>query len=1126
MFNKFLISVIFTIMILNIIFIYLAFIKGDKITRQASPPQSRSPTPTNQLEDPFSELDKAIYPNADGIDSSSCVLYTHEENTSNKSIIGKNSRSMTTNNVFPYVLNNKAHSYYDGDCYDEDQLFAKYVTHTCQGGTTGSIIKNRCYSQTGRVISFGESENFTNRCNDNKCDGNIGYLSFNFNLTNDNSFKDLLVIDKSSKILSITGVCLPQDVLNDANNGINKIFNDDKLSQYYNFVRQDITPSKIPDEYPITYSMTSTTNNDFKSKLKLTRYNYGVSGTDFGVCENGLYGSIIFRPLNMYLTIGTSYIDEQKTLYNITGVSTVNLVLKKYDETKPEESIVWMFMPSIDFFNNLIPTTTRCSYYYHSPQECIGNDETGTCISGTLRDPKTSDNSFVIPDDTSHQTPVIKNINCDNSFMREQVNIGTTVIQSNYINNTWLVEDDFYMTDDQSNFYDNAKYKKFNTITNGAGSRRVRTKRGTYNTRGVSQDPVIKSFPYYTPLYDWNTDDSTDSDSDDDIPIPPGTTNLQFVITGGTNINPIFKPYIASDDHIYCIKNSNGDIKTVNDYIIYPKIGYQSLTGGLLSNVDFLEPESDSCFLLNDDLMNNFTEDKEFNKISYPDISSGRREVLFTPTKNIATKIGGSVFIDGDVIWKPINPYNNVITFPNEYFMSSSGNISTISISSTGSGYKGYDESKYDSLLNFSYEVIPENFNLNWYDQIINYEHTDNNAVFQVIIQNNSVQNIIIQDPGEGFSTQPGSSIFILLPDDVLKKPTISINVLETFDRTYSYQITNIQPDNGTCSGYGLTCSGFCISPAGSIKIETDIGKTNETQLKVEFSGQNYKVNDMYQITEYDLNEQEVINNNKATITVTDTKEENDIYALDAIDKSLYIPTNNDFKFGDYSLKMVTEQTKENYCKPSPPQICFVGDFLDNTNKSKIDNVIEGSDIKKDSLIYTKDLLKLIIPESDTTKFLTFFNLLKLNEFTTETSCDFFKTLQFEKLNYRHGTSVYGISESEQLILGKFIPYSRMTMFSSNLTNAPKFEGISGGQIIPGQYYGNDYTSSDNAIDKKIKRKIKKKFLNAKNRALVKEFNNSPTTKIADKGKTDLYNNNYTQFIPYGLDDLNNLTSF
>ena len=35
-----------------------------------------------------------------------------------------------------------------------------------------------------------------------------------------------------------------------------------------------------------------------------------------------------------------------------------------------------------------------------------------------------------------------------------------------------------------------------------------------------------------------------------------------------------------------------------------------------------------------------------------------------------------------------------------------------------------------------------------------------------------------------------------------------------------------------------------------------------------------------------------------------------------------------------------------------------------------------------------------------------------------------------------------------------------------------------------------------------------------------------PAYMVANKGKTNFYNGNYTQFIPYGLDDLNDLTSF
>ena len=407
MFNKFLLFIILIVTIFNIILIHIGFIKGAKFTVEkkddgddsSSPP----PPPTTNRKNPFDGGQNGPLVSIGGKNitySDECIKYTYEDNETNNVTFSNlyKKTNINTDNVFKFVYENKTQIYYneyENDCYDQDQIFAQHVTHTC---LKDSI--NRCYSITGKVVSPGEKESYNIKCNNTKCDGEIGHLSFNFDLVTNSFLNNNVVINNTTRYFSLTGICLgvclnsnieytPFSPDYTTSNKKPFTFISDNVSKnYQNFVKTNLININ-EDEFKFTYGMVSDINNDFNSKFKIIRYNYlddddGSSGS-FGVCARGLYGSIIFRPLNMYLTLGTS-ITGEKTIYNniYNNRLTANLVFKKYDKDNYEDSIVWMLLPSINFSKNLIPTKSRCNYYKHSPSECIINPFNNSNITGVL----------------------------------------------------------------------------------------------------------------------------------------------------------------------------------------------------------------------------------------------------------------------------------------------------------------------------------------------------------------------------------------------------------------------------------------------------------------------------------------------------------------------------------------------------------------------------------------------------------------------------------------------------------------------------------------------------------------------------------------------------------------------
>ena len=231
------------------------------------------------------------------IGSDECRTYRFE------SLIENNFTRPNTENLFQDLVEgecrqvpnvSKDNVFYD----DEDEITARHVTRSCDGGNPNAI----CTTETGVVINSGESITYTERCVTNfDYDGQIGALTFNYLLAEGESgVSDGL--DPSCKCIGISTIKIPKDLQETGLDFYESLGIIDRSSEI----------ESGSSTFPVTFKNIFCNPNDPIQKLKLTKYE-DPGGLKKGM--SGIYGKIEFRGLDSYLDIQFGEIGGLDNIY-------------------------------------------------------------------------------------------------------------------------------------------------------------------------------------------------------------------------------------------------------------------------------------------------------------------------------------------------------------------------------------------------------------------------------------------------------------------------------------------------------------------------------------------------------------------------------------------------------------------------------------------------------------------------------------------------------------------------------------------------------------------------------------------------------------------------------------------
>jgi hypothetical protein len=257
---------------------------------------------------------------------SKCNIYTFE--------------SLYTSDIFKPSINNLSrslnldYSHIENDvlCLYEDQVPGLQKFHTCE--------KNNCLTTDGNNISPGISEIYFTSCETNlpTCDGGFYSISLNFSQTDNTG-----IINSATRCLSVQDIIVPSEAYN-------------VLSQFYKdsgIFTVDSNLSSGVSYYNCTITNDLCDTNSVRQKFRVSRYTY--DGSNMVSDDNGFFAEILFRPLNLVLSINEENND---------------IIFRPKITNDPE--INWLLAPPLDLSPSKI---TNISRYQLSKQFTLQNPE-------------------------------------------------------------------------------------------------------------------------------------------------------------------------------------------------------------------------------------------------------------------------------------------------------------------------------------------------------------------------------------------------------------------------------------------------------------------------------------------------------------------------------------------------------------------------------------------------------------------------------------------------------------------------------------------------------------------------------------------------------------------------------
>lgn len=252
--------------------------------------------------DPWGSVSYQNVPNSLGVDTSECNWFTYEN------VLGINKNPNIVSGISDFEQG-FSHLSPPQTCIDQDQLVFRTGTRICDG--VGSAD---CIGIQGERINRDATNNFNSACVIPSCTSTLGSLSFNFFQQDDNS-----PIDSGTRFMTFSKIFVNEKVLASITADPTKQFyvNEGGLFQF-----DDAFDLKDNQYYPLIRYLGKQDGN-FKQNISLERYSYDGEYTQD---DNGPYGEFLFRPQQLYLDIEINETSGQIDNFELVNTSSSYLI--------------------------------------------------------------------------------------------------------------------------------------------------------------------------------------------------------------------------------------------------------------------------------------------------------------------------------------------------------------------------------------------------------------------------------------------------------------------------------------------------------------------------------------------------------------------------------------------------------------------------------------------------------------------------------------------------------------------------------------------------------------------------------------------------------------------------------
>ena len=1006
-----------------------------------------------QTIDPWNDPKNILYkfngvsvPNTD-----QCNVYTYENLYSGTEFnspldIVSNGIKPNLETVFDDYINGLNHvesSDYKLNCIGPDQIQANFISKKCKSKIGTSPSNLICYNPLGQKINPGKISEYPVNCGTSICGGQLGTFSFNIKI-DENNF-----INNSTKCLSLKKLRVSEK----DRTKYQSIFNFYESLGVVEYDSSIETHGKFYPEFenadcntydPRQKFLINRYTADENKKASLLKEKQGVSIPEIMVkTGKGSYTEIIFRPADAYLDYifeGTSGI--QTLLISDPGVCFLNISSETI--VSNPDGVSARCYPITDNDNKIINlsfVTRGEGFVSGQTYSVINNGESAK-----------KKNAEIIVKTVFNTNPTFVFIPKEDKTLEDSIR--------------WFLADPVDTTKrvTSSQICDKLTLN-VQSITNKIGRSRIKEN-------------------YYVPV------------------------SGQF--NQGDELLPIN----------YDIKNMGNQWgkKGLCDKILqnYPDKSLISLTSGTEINpYDLINYNIKPSFY-----NSNFGSDVEDTVVKiplYPIISNKN-------TGEIANLSKGSKFVNNQTTFVVSDPTIDVFGFDPLYF-NSSGNLVADIASPDPPSYPGYLIIKNNNnifkvsdtgllttqIITFNDTINDQSRKEGIYivDQTTTTQGNGTGVIFEITVReemvsgltkNNLVNKVVkvsVISPGKNY--QKGDTITI--DDNQIGSSTSSgsnpnLTITVSLDPTseeiimFSYPADNtgqpihppINLDNKKVVSNGFSMRGTVINYNGQLCFARA-----STNYIVSNGVGSFKLGQKIYLYPQNLSEEQIsnLNPNDDTLYVTVNQLSDKTYQRDLespinlqnIDRNTIVSSldflePNSFNFMENSNMIV---------EPAPPQIIYLGESLQGTTlleEFAISNTINSSDDIRTYMVTNKSN-------------------------TINTNINYLKTLQFENLNYRiyddEKDVVNSISTNEQLVLGRFIPYTNFTPMYRRFKEKIKYLVLPiFGIPIPIPYVSRPAT---------INPVTGKKDTETDEGSIVYGVSNKQ------------FNANYTQFIPYGIDN-------
>jgi len=929
-----------------------------------------------------------------GIDLSVCTWFTYQNLLNITKVPSVQNAIIDFENGFSHLSPTQS-------CIDSDQVVFKRAKRTCDGkGIAECIgIDGLSYNKNSSIV-------YNYPCTETipLCSGSIGSLSFNFFENNQGRFS---LIDAKTRVMTIETMFVSSATL--------AKLDSTPENQFYTRQGQLFTTSDVYNElgneqyYPIITYQAKQTNN-FKQTIGLRRYNYLEER--YIASETGPYGEIIFRPGNLYLDVEINNTSDQIDGFSVNSI--VGIVPELYrDQTKIRK----MYKA-----NTVIDTT------------CTGYIIAGNAYISIYRRGK----------EPVNVGDILTILADDNTTKSLSITIATVF--------------DFSIFFVFKNGGTPRKWLLIPPLDIGGGKIIPRRDRSSYMR-------VFNSPPFSEPLYDLaktrpsqgvqrgSNDDLTNayngrnplnSFSDglykDKITVNTGTKALiRTIVDSRPQFDSDIYPTLREGDIVAwweILETSQGakgsSMGRTSKALVSP-IKYA--TGDDTFNLGTYQNDHTENYLISigdragqvDQTSSTFFTIQPFLGWKREETKNSKRwkaMLSMILTNGSPNLIPGNRYIDGSIVWGLVNPQTQIVVYSPQYFtrasVSGGGIIDFVPTDASASQkYKQEQNGLLFQVIFFGYELESDNADAiavieNYTGSISGLDVVGKGTEGKVIVHfvNGNLNGITLQSPGKRYITGGNVSITIPVTPDFIDSPVTITNLLSDAENI-RYTYVAIPQDQESNSYFTvtendtkkITKNGFTLIKNSIEIVDGQLKLLSSPKTSIINKGSGYTISDDLDKNIVYIDQIDQFGNSPITERIPSSFYSFNITELDSEvipikTKSLF-PQNiqiNYPNFVEYNFYIDTDDDRT-YGK-SPQQIGYIDDPEINEYIS-----IGGESEFKNYLFRSAEQ--------------PFNNIVGIN------------TLQFERLNYTDSTTVPSIQSRDNLVLGKFIPYTNY--YSDNL---------------------------------------------------------------------------------------------